>query len=45
MSNAEILKKAHDIKEFCTSHTIDEESCPFFKGYIKEECSMEIMGM
>ena len=36
MSNAEILKKARDIKEFCTSHTIGEESCPFFKGYRRE---------
>ena len=37
MNNEEILKRAYDIKEFCMSHTLDEEGCSFFKGYRKED--------
>lgn len=37
MNNEDILKKANDIKEFCATHTTDEENCPFFNGHRKED--------
>lgn len=32
-----IMEHANAIREYCAKHILDEESCPFFKGYREEE--------
>ncbi len=42
MSQEEILTQARNIKEYCISHTTNEEQCPFFNGY-KTEGMLQIV--